>query len=182
MARYFIGLVVPESIQDQLTAFAQQIQATLPAEHPYLLTWNAPADLHCTLLYVGPTDDETHLEREMHRIATHLPAVTITIHGATHWLGRNSLALAATGAEPAGTRFVNELAQLSSDARAGTRPFYGHVTLGRVRPVPTADRDPFAGHTIEPLTWTATSVQLVKNRDHSGPRRYQIVSDARLGG
>ncbi|GAA4477496.1 hypothetical protein GCM10023190_17280 [Enteractinococcus fodinae] len=182
MSRYFIGLMVPARIQDQLTTFARTIQATLPDQHPYQLSWNAPADLHCTLLYVGPTDEETHLRSEMHRIAAHVPPATITISGVTHWLGRNSLALAATGAELAGTRFINELAHLSSDARAGTRPFYGHVTLGRVRPVPTQGQDPFVGHDIEPLAWTATSVQLVKSQDQPGPRRYQIVSDARFGG
>ena len=182
MSRYFIGLMVPETLQDQLTAFGRHIQAALPDEHPYQLSWNAPADLHCTLLYVGPTEDEAHLTREIHRIAAHLPAATITIRGATHWLGRNSLALAATGAEQAGTQFINDLAHLSSDARAGTRPFYAHVTLGRVRPMPPDDHDPFVGHEIEPISWTATSVQLVKSQGQSSPRRYQIVADVPFGG
>ena len=182
MSRYFIGLMVPASIQERLTAFVRSIQATLPKQHSYHLSWTAPADLHCTLLYLGPTEDEAHLIRELHRIAAHVPPASMTISGATHWLGRNSLALAASGAEPAGTRFINELAHLSSDARAGTRPFYGHVTLGRIRPVPTADQDPFVGHAIEPLTWTAASVQLVKSHSHPGPRRYRVVSDAPFDG
>ena len=183
MARYFIGLMVPPSVQQQLTSFAQTLEATLPEDHPFHISWTAPADLHCTLLYIGPTEDEHHLDEATRRIAQHLPPPTLTISGTTHWLGRNSLAVAANGAEQAGTRFVEQLAHLSSDARAGTRPFYGHVTLGRVRPVPDGAHDPFVGHEIPPVSWTATTVQLMKSSAHAaGAKRYQTVSDIRFGG
>lgn len=182
MARYFIGLLVPPSIQERLMSFTATMQATLPADQLSDLSWNHPEDLHCTLLYVGQTDEEGHLVREMHRVAAPLEPVTITISGTTHWLGRNSLALAVTGAERAGTRFVAELGHLSADQRVERRPFYGHVTLGRVRPVPDPKDDIFAGHRVEPLTWTATSVHLVKNREEKTAPRYESVSQAPLGG
>src|SRR5699024_1392567 len=124
-----------------------------------------------------------HLDEATRRIAQHLPPLTLTISGTTHWLGRNSLAVAANGAEQAGTRFVEQLAHLSSDARAGTRPIYGHVTLGRVRPVSVGAHDPFVVHEILPASCTATTVQLMKSAAHpAGATRYQTVSDIRFGG
>lgn len=183
MTRYFIGLMVPPALQEPLTAFAASLESALPQHHPYKLSWNAPEDLHCTLVFIGQTDHpEQHLAQQMRRVAAQLAPATITIRGATHWLGRNSLALAATGAERTGTTFVEALGHLSSDNRAERRPFYGHVTLGRVRPVPPSTHDPFAGRDIEPLTWTATSVQLMKSRDNpTDERRYDIVTHARFG-
>ena len=183
MTRYFIGLMAPLAVQQRLASFAHTIDATLPSRHPYTISWTAPADLHCTLLFVGPTEDEQHLEHEMRRLAAQLVPITVTVGGPTHWLGRNSLALSATGAEETGPRFVHELGHLSSDAQAEKRPFYGHVTLGRVRPVPAGAHDPFAGHGIESLSWEAHSVQLVKSRNNIGDTtRYQIVSHAQFGG
>lgn len=182
MARYFIGLMVPGAIQKGLVAFTETIQATLPSDNPYQVTWNAPEDLHCTLLYIGPSLDEQHLVDEMQRVAASMAPVTANISGTTHWLGRNSLALAATGAEDAGTTFVTELGHFSSDQRAGRRPFYGHVTLGRVRPMPDPDEDVFAGHQVEPLHWIATHVHLVKSREGKVAPRYDTVSTAHLSG
>lgn len=183
MARYFIGLMVPAAIQQDLVAFTETIQATLPSDHPSQVSWNAPADLHCTLVFIGQTDQpEQYLEQAMYRVAAHLPPITVNIGGTTHWLGRNSLALAATGAEQAGTTFVKELGHVSSDKRAVRRPFYGHVTLGRVHPVPVPEEDVFVGHHVEPLSWTATHVHLVKGREGKVSPRYETVSKARLNG
>lgn len=182
MARYFIGLMAPPAVQAQLADFTAAIQASLPAAHDSKVSWTAPEDLHCTLLFVGHIDDEQHLAHEMHRVASQLESITVTIHGKTHWLGRNSLVLAVTGAEQAGTTFVEELGHLSSDRWTGRRPFYGHVSLGRVRPVPTKGNDIFAGHAVEPITWVADRVHLVKSRDGHASSRYQSIAQARFGG
>lgn len=182
MARYFIGLMVPAAIQKDLVAFTQTIQAALPSDYPYQVSWNAPEDLHCTLLYIGPLADEQHLVRNMQRLAATVAPVTINISGSTHWLGRNSFALAATGAEHAGTTFVAELGSFSSDQRAVHQPFYGHVTLGRVRLVPGSEDDVFVGQQVKPLQWTATQVHLVKSRESKVAPRYETVAQANLCG
>ncbi len=183
MTRYFIGLMVPPSIQQRLTHFSQTVEAALPGDHACNLSWTAPIDLHCTLLYLGPNENESHLEDAMRRIAAQLTPASLTIRGATHWLGRNSLSLPVSGAEEAGACFVEHLGHLSSDVQTGTRPFYGHVTLGRVRPRPDTAHDPFVGHRLAPLAWKASSVHLVKSRASiTDKKRYQIVAHAPFGG
>lgn len=182
MPRYFMGLMVPPGIRDQLHAFAQFIEDTLPEHDSYKTSWNSPADLHCTLLFIGQYPDEDYLVQQMEQLARTLSPLTLTITGQTHWLGRNSLALAVTGAESVGTAFVDQLGHLSSDAWAGRRPFYGHVTRGRVRPIPSPDADPFASHTVDRLTWQADHVQLVRSRDASSGPRYEVVAQTPLLG
>ena len=177
-SRYFIGLMAPPGIREQLHVFAKTIWANIPDKQYYKASWNLPADLHCTLLFIGQFSDEPYLAEQMAYVAHQLAPVTLTVAGQTHWLGRNSLALAATGAEHAGTEFTKQLGQFSADKRAGKRPFYGHVSLGRVRPVPNAAEDHFAGQTIQPLSWDATDVQLVKGIESASDQRYQVVAEA----
>lgn len=182
MTRYFIGLMVPPGVREHLYAFAQSIQAHLPSGDAATPNWNDPTDLHCTLLFLGQRADETLLVQHMEHVARTISPVTLTISGTTHWLGRNSLALAVTGAEHAGTQFADQLGHLASDQRVASRSFYGHVTLGRVRPVPSADDDHFAGHTVEPMVWTADQVQLVRSREASSGPRYEVVTQRPLAG
>lgn len=182
MNRYFIGLMMPPNIQEHLQALSQSIQAARANDQRYKVSWTLPADLHCTFLFIGETSDEEHLMSYMADIAHRLEPVALTISGQTHWLGRNSLALAVTGAEHIGTEFVEKLGHLSSDKRAGRRPFYGHVTLGRVGRVPETLADRFSGQRIRPMTWTASDVQLVKrNASSSGPR-YRVVANRQFRG
>lgn len=182
MARYFIGLMLPPDIQRHLIAFANTLRTSLPAKHPYTVSWNHPADLHCTLLFVGQYDDEHHLIQRMTDVAAQLSPATLAVEGSTHWLGRNSLALAVTGAEQVGTRFVEQLGEVSSDRWAGRRPFYGHVTLGRVRPVPRAADDLFASRAVETMSWQARAVHLVRGVEKPADRRYEVVETVPLGG
>lgn len=182
MSRYFIGLMLPPPVQAPLTALAETIQASVPANHPYRVSWNHPADLHCTLLFLGASDDKQFLIDSMTDVAALLPPATLTAVGTTHWLGRNSLAVPVTGAEHLGTTFIKHVGELSSDHRAGRRPFHGHVTIGRVRPVPRAIEDVFGGHELEAITWQVSQVQLVKGTPGAGDRRYQVVAQARLSG
>lgn len=182
MKRYFIGLMVPWNIGEQLYAFARSIQANMPSRQAFRTAWSAPSDLHCTLLFIGQSSDEQHLLTQLECIAAQLPPVTLSVAGQTHWLGRNSLALAATGAESVGATFIERLRHLSSDTWAARRPYYGHVTLGRVHPMPTLDNDYFSGHTVEPTTWTARNVQLVKSLNGDPAQRYRVVAEAPFGG
>ncbi|HJF14180.1 MAG TPA: hypothetical protein K8V32_05155 [Enteractinococcus helveticum] len=182
MTRYFIGLMLPPPIQAHLTKLVTTIQAALPTQHPVKVSWNQPADLHCTLLFIGPSDHEHHLITSLTDIAAQLPVPTLTLAGATHWLGRNSLAVPVDGAETLGTAFIERLGQLSSDRRAGRRPFHGHVTIGRVYPIPDPAEDTFTQHTVEPATWQATHVQLVRSAQTTSGPRYRVVAHAPLAG
>src|SRR5699024_4616931 len=107
----------------QLHVFAKTIWASIPDTPYYNAYWHLPAALHCTLLFIGQFSDEPYLAEQMAYVAHQLAPVTLTVAGQTHWLGRNSLALAATGAEHAGTEFTKQLGQFSADKRAGKRPF-----------------------------------------------------------
>ena len=177
MVRYFIGLMVPSVVRERLYAFAQDIGSKIPREHTSKPVWNDPTDLHCTLLFIGQYPDEQELTQAMEQVAQNLAPAALTLEGSTHWLGRNSLALAVTGAESVGTAFVEQLGHLSSDNRVSQRPFYGHVTLGRVRPVPRPDDDAFAGHMLEPMSWHADQVQLIRSRNADSGPRYEVVAE-----
>lgn len=180
MTRYFIGLMLPPAVQAHLDTLANTIRASLPENHPYKVSWNHPDDLHCTLLFLGHSDDERSLVTAMTDVAAHLSVTTLTLAGATHWLGRNSLAVPVHGAENLGPTFIQRMGQLSSDRWAPRRPFHGHVTIGRVRPVPRSGDDAFTQHTVEPVTWQATHVQLVRGADGSSGPRYRVVAQAPL--
>lgn len=177
-SRYFVGLMVPQGIGEQLYGFAKTLWDHAPDQQHYRASWNVPADLHCTLLFIGQFSDESYLAEQMTDVAHRLAPITLTVSGQTHWLGRNSLVLAATGAEHAGTAFAKQLGQVSADKRAGKRPFYGHISLGRLRPVPSAEDDHFAGQTMQPLSWNATHVQLVKSIESAAGQRYRVVTEA----
>lgn len=173
-----MGLMVPSGIREKLRSWAHTIEAGLPSDHDSKPDWNDPADLHCTLLFIGESEDQDHLVQQMTQLARKLPPVCLSIAGETHWLGRNSLALPLIGAQHTGTAFVDQLGHLTSDPRVRRRPFHGHVTLGRVRPVPTADNDHFAGNPVPPVTWRADQVQLVRSRDADTGPRYEVVAQA----
>jgi len=177
-SRYFIGLMIPPGIREQLHVFAKTLWANVPDKQHYKASWSVPADLHCTLVFIGQFSDEPYLAEQMAYVAHQVAPATLTVSGKTHWLGRNSLALAATGAEQAGREFEQQLGRFSSDKQIGKRPFYGHVSLGRLRPVPNAANDHFAGQTIQPLSWNATHVQLVKGVESACGQRYRVVAEA----
>ncbi|OAV62651.1 2'-5' RNA ligase family protein [Enteractinococcus helveticum] len=182
MTRYFIGLMLPPPVQAHLTGLVNTIRAALPAQRPLKVSWNHPADLHCTLVFIGHSHDEHRLVISMTEVAAQLPATTLTLAGATHWLGRNSLAVPVKGADELGTAFIERMGQLSSDRWAGRRPFHGHVTIGRVRPRPRPAEDLFTQHIVEPVAWQATQVQLVRGTDASSGPRYRVVAHAPLAG
>src|SRR5690625_4496835 len=166
MDRYFIGLMVPQHIGEQLYAFARSIQDSVPSDQTFRTAWTAPIDLHCTLLFIGQSPDEPQLIEQMEHVAAQLPTVTLSVAGQTHWLART---------------VIEQLRHLSSDKWAGRRPSSGHVSLGRVRPVPSPENDYFSGHTVEPASWTARHVQLVKSLDGDPAQRYRVVAEAPFG-
>ena len=180
MTRYFIGLMLPLSVQTHLTSVAATIQASLPAEHPYRVSWTHPADLHCTLLFIGNYDDEHHLITSMTDVAADLPPADLTVSGATHWLGRNSLAVPVAGADAIGTTFIDRMGNLSSDRFAGRRRFHGHVTIGRVRPVPAQPDDVLSHRSVAPITWQASQVHLLRGAGGGPGSRYRVIAQAPL--
>lgn len=180
MTRYFIGLMTPEPIQAHLSAFAASLQRSLPTGLPSKISWTQPADLHCTVVFIGASDDEHHLIERLTEVALRLTPVTLSVQGPTHWLGRNSLAVKVSGAEELGTIVVREFETLSSDPWVGRRPFHGHITLGRARPKPAADEDYFSGHELPPATWYADCLHLVRNANSHIERKYEIVAEVPL--
>ncbi|WP_156832058.1 2'-5' RNA ligase family protein [Yaniella halotolerans] len=180
MSRYFIGLMMPREIRQQLRPFIKMLHANTLTLENHKITWTAEADLHCTLLYIGEYGDRQDLLRQVERVARELPPITMSLGRPTRWLGIN-LVLPASGLDEAGTTFIAELGHLSSNQRAEDRPFYGHLTLGKVRPKPTGEADQLDGQATDELSWIAKRVQLVENPGRSSGARYRVVADVPLG-
>lgn len=180
MSRYFVGFLLPRQAQDLLVSFQHSISDTLPQRYPYQVSWTEPADLHCTLLYLGRVDDVDALCAQLEELATTLEQVDVHLGGTTHWLGRNSLAVGITGAQSLAEPIITDLRMLSSDRWAGRRPFHGHVTVGRVRPVPEAGIDHFTDHRLEPFSWQIDSIQLLRSRNNIALPRYETVKTFKL--
>lgn len=104
MTRYFIGLMVPSGIREEVYAFAKSLQDTISTDQKSRPVWNDPTDLHCTLLFIGRYPDEQELARYVEQVARKLPPVTLILVGRMHWLGRNSLFAAETQIQVHGTK------------------------------------------------------------------------------
>lgn len=180
MSRYFIGFLLPRQAQELLSSFVDAIIGSLPPRYPYAVSWTNPADLHCTLLYLGGIDDLDALDARLQALTGTLPACEVQLGGTTHWLGHNSLAVGITGAHVLGQPIIDQLKELSSDRWAGRRPFHGHVTLGRVRPVPAAGVDSYADHRLAPSSWRVEQVQLLRSRNNVDSQRYETVATYQL--
>lgn len=180
MSRYFIGFLLPRQAQEILVSFKDAIIGSLPPRYPYAVSWSKPADLHCTLLYLGDIDDLDALDARLQDLTGRLPAYEVQLGGTTHWLGHNSLAVGITGAHLLGQAVIDEFAALSSDRWAGRRPFHGHVTLGRVRPVPEAGVDCLTDHRLAPCSWRVEQIQLLRSRNNIDPQRYESVAEYQL--
>lgn len=176
MSRYFIGLMVPPAVREQLRPFIESIHANAPTAENHKLTWTHESDLHCTLLYIGEYADQERLVHHVEHVAQELPPVTMTLGEPTLWLGIN-LVLPAAGADHVGTAFIARLGHLVTNARAVERPFYGHVTLGKVRPKPAERADHIGGQSPGQLSWTAERVQVVESHNVGTGPRYRVVAD-----
>lgn len=104
MTRYFIGLMVPSGIREEVYAFAKSLQDTISTDQKSRPVWNDPTDLHCTLLFIGRYPDEQELARYVEQVARKLPLVTLILEARMHWLGRNSLFAAETQIQVHGTK------------------------------------------------------------------------------
>src|SRR5699024_6516571 len=89
-SRYFIGLMVPQGIGEQLYGSATTVWEHARDRQRCRASWTVPADLHWTLLFIGQFSDASYLAERMTDVAHRLAPITLPVSGQTHWLGRNS--------------------------------------------------------------------------------------------
>lgn len=189
--RLFVALELPEPVRRGLSAWRDALGlAGLRAI--------ADRDLHVTLCFLGEIDDAAW------------PAIGNAVSGAVAGLGPLSLVLGAPVWLPArrprvlavgisdapGRLRALQAAVASALASDGwyqpeRRPYFGHVTVARVRGPVAAPGLPATPRRVAhpplpaappPLTFRAAEVAVIRSRLGTGPARYARLRTIALGG
>jgi len=137
-----------------------------------------PETLHITLAFLGcrPDEDVATISEIVQREAGG-PAPKLTFNGVRAHRHVLTVELGHEGLGPLQQR----LSQALTDAGVytpETRPFWAHVTIGRLKPRLRAPRTPRAE--LAPLTCHGTRVTLYESRLHPHGARYEALATASL--
>ena len=180
-ARLFVALDLPEDIREALSAWQHHELGALPELRPV-----APESLHVTLCFLGWRD-----LGEVGRIGELAVGAACSVRsielGEAVWLPRRApRALAvevhdAGGACAALQGAVSDVLAASGFYERETRPFFPHVTVGRVRGR-RAGRG--LGRRVPPppppLRFDGAAVTLYRSRPTAGGAAYEPLARARL--
>lgn len=135
--RSFVAVPLPEAVQDALFATAGELAQELPA-----VKWSRKArNLHVTIKFLGRVADDRLVEVAvaLERAMGTEPRFAVDVRGVgafpsaakanVIWVGAGD----GDGRLAAVARAVEEVAAAAGVGERETRPFRGHVTLGRVK-------------------------------------------------
>lgn len=187
--RLFVALELPDTWRTAAIEVRAALESALDAEAARALRWVDPALLHLTLRFLGEFPD-TEVPRLQAALEDASDAfdLELALAGAGGFGGRNRIQavwLGLTG-DLDGLRALAarvDRASIEAGARAEARAFQPHVTLARVRERASSDtRRALAAAVealpaaLEPRTFHARSVALVRSYLGGGAPRYEVLS------
>ena len=184
--RLFLAVTLPDDVRDSIGRATAEVRATVTG-----VRWVRPELLHLTVKFLGERadGDERRLEGALRSPLVRVPGCEATIRGAgafpnfrrprVVWLGMHPLAPLAAMARQVDDALVPLGIQRES------RPFRGHITLGRVEHVLATNDAASLERTVNALrdTWTVPvrDVALVHSTLARGGPTYRVLERFPLG-
>jgi 2'-5' RNA ligase len=179
LLRLFAALWPPPAVADALDAIE------LPPDPG--LRWTPPERRHVTLAFYGAVDRSAvpSLAAALARGAGSVPGPHRAVLGSrTCRLGRNILAITASGLDPLAGAVTGATRQWAGD----DRPFRGHLTLARSRrgrevTASLVDRPLFGASGVPAgrLDWEVTQAGLVESYTEGGVHGYRTLATVDVG-
>ncbi len=162
--RLFVAVWPPPRVIEALAA--------LPRPDVAGLRWTSPEQWHVTLRFLGDCDEVAAIEA-FRRIALERE-VEASLGPGTGRFGRRVLHVPVHGLEDVAAATV--VATAGVGLPPDSRPFVGHITLGRARDRRGVDLRPLAGVAVSG-SWTVRELTLVASRlGGNQPARYEVVA------
>ena len=178
--RLFVALDLPSGVRSTLAAWAGDHGGALPG-----LRLIDPRALHATLCFLGWRDAPEVREIAAGCRAAVVPAALPLSLGEALWLPpRRPRVLAVALPDPSGGLARLQAAVSAALAAGGfyepeTRPYLGHVTVGRVGRGARVRPEPLPPPS--PVSFDAEAVTLYRSRLARGGARYEALETIRLG-
>jgi RNA 2',3'-cyclic 3'-phosphodiesterase len=179
-ARLFVALDLPDPVREAIADWQAEALAALPE-----LRAVKPEALHVTLCFLGwrdPGESEGIGEAAV-AVAAAVPDLGL---GAPAWLPRRRPRVLALEMDDAGGACASLQAAVSAALLHGAwlepeeRPFFPHVTVGRVRGGPRRDLHKRALHAPAPLRFSGAAVTLYRSRPTAAGATYEPLARAAL--
>lgn len=136
--RLFIGLEIPESIQQVLAALNPRLRG---------LRWLRAEQMHLTMSFLGEVDAEREAALREHLREVHVPPFFLPVRGVGAFGGaRPRVVWAGVGRGHPHLFALHHHVQdavLRSGLEADLKPFHPHITIGRGRDISRAALKPF---------------------------------------
>lgn len=164
MARYFIGIALPDSITQELTD-QQSSLADLYQGNPV-----APENLHVTLLFLGSLSEQelTRTQQELRLVTVEPFALAFTnVETTSHiiWVTVPSQELTQLH-----TAIVTQLPQFQQE-----RDYTGHITLARVKKF--IDKQAIKNLEVASVSWTVRSFGLYSSETYQEGPEYTLIEE-----
>jgi 2'-5' RNA ligase len=181
--RVFFALLLPQSVQPLLATGLASLKNAFP-EHS--LKWIQPENLHITLQFLGniPQEQVPELIQKIQVVLQSTPALQLQL-GSLEWFPTlDHPKILSLSVEP--QELLRNLATtlrqtlLALNLNPETRPFRGHITLGRIarQPVPYERLDQNAMPYIPEML--IDTIYLIESRRNSCNSSYHSLAEFKL--
>ncbi len=164
VARYFIGIALPDSITQELVKLQSSL-ADLYQGNPV-----APENLHVTVLFLGSMSEEelTHAQQELRTVIVKPFTLALTnVETTSHiiWVTVPSQELTQLH-----TAIVTQLPRYQQE-----RDYTGHITIARVKKF--IDKQAIKNLEVAPLSWTVNSFGLYSSETYQEGPEYTLIEE-----
>ena len=188
--RLFIGIPIPEPVQDEIIRGQQELQPLAPRD---VARWARPDQFHLTLRFLGdvPADGVEDLKKSVGAVCRNAWPLSLRAEGVGFFPNPRSPRVIWVGINDREGRLVDLQKQIEAavgpfSPEPGEKNFTGHATLGRLKnPKPSDIRDLAArAQSLEKRLfgeWTADEIEIIRSELFPVGARYTSLAAFRLG-
>ncbi|MGD0207735.1 MAG: RNA 2',3'-cyclic phosphodiesterase [Verrucomicrobiota bacterium] len=188
--RLFIGIPIPEPVQDEIIRGQQELQPLAPRD---VARWARPDQFHLTLRFLGdvPADGVEDLKKSVGAVCRNAWPLSLRAEGVGFFPNPRSPRVIWVGINDREGRLVDLQKQIEAavgpfSPEPGEKNFTGHATLGRLKnPKPSDIRDLAArAQSLEKRLfgeWTAHEIEIIRSELSPAGAHYTSLAAFRLG-
>jgi len=188
--RLFIGIPIPEPVQDEIIRGQQELQPLVPRD---VARWARPDQFHLTLRFLGdvPADGVEDLKKSVGAVCRNAWPLSLRAEGVGFFPNPRSPRVIWVGINDREGRLVDLQKQIEAavgpfSPEPGEKNFTGHATLGRLKnPKPSDIRDLAArAQSLEKRLfgeWTAHEIEIIRSELSPAGAHYTSLAAFRLG-
>jgi len=188
--RLFVAISIPEPVRDEIIRVQQELQPLVPRK---VARWARPDQFHLTLRFLGdvPVTGLEQLKELVNAVCRSARPLQLRAEGVGFFPNPHSPRVVWVGMDDQTGLLVDlqkriEIAVRPFAGKSGAEIFAGHVTLGRLKNLKSADARKLAAlaQTVKDRSfgeWTADEVEIIRSELSPAGARHTTLAAFRLG-